>query len=106
MLGWRIAEDLQDIACKGKIFIFKLIAGLLWLVFSIIDALAWNGFVRAANFDKDGYGGFVFLSVVESLLLLFGFLLMPVCVYKVHTFIADAGIPSAPGLWLNFIIFS
>jgi len=62
----------------------------MWLIVSIIDALGWNGFVRSASFSEQGYGGLVFMSVMESLGYLFGFILMPVCVYKVHTFVFDA----------------
>ncbi|CAD8117209.1 unnamed protein product [Paramecium sonneborni] len=69
--------------------ILHLIAAILWLIVSIIDALGWNGFVRAANFGDKGQGGLVFLSIMESLGFLFSFILAPVCIYKVHIFIFD-----------------
>ena len=66
-----------------------MVAGILWLIVSIIDALGWNGFVRAAYFGDQGEGGLVFLSIMESLGFLFSFILTPVCIYKVHTFVFD-----------------
>lgn len=73
------------------------------MIVSIIDALGWNGFIRAAAFTDEGYGGLVFLSVVESLGFLFSFLLTPLCLYKVHTFPFDTAVEMTDKLWYIFI---
>lgn len=46
----------------------------------------------------------MFLSVMESLGFLFSFLLAPVCIYKVHTFVFDT-VEITDKLWLLMLLF-
>jgi|JI61114C2RNA_FD_contig_21_2654471_length_574_multi_4_in_0_out_0_1 multisubunit Na+/H+ antiporter MnhG subunit len=74
--------------CRDKsylsLFIYlQPIAIILWLAFSIINFLGFNGFIRVADLYNKGYSAAGTLSLIESLIFLGEALLGSFVYYKI-----------------------
>jgi|NOAtaT_7_FD_contig_31_6424405_length_380_multi_3_in_0_out_0_1 hypothetical protein len=61
-----------------------IILGLAWLIFSILDVVGFNGFIRVAYLFDQGYSLAGIFAIIESFFLLINAFFTLYNVYKVH----------------------
>lgn len=89
--------------CRDKsylsIFMYlQPLAVILWLTFSIVNFLGFNGFIRVASLYSGGYSGAGTLSLIESLLLMGNALLGSYLYYKIWVIRGSLASKLAPRL--------